>query len=450
MFHYPTTNRTNELILLRVQYDTEKMPVCLPHVRDYVMKRDGCWFLSWQRKKDEEHEFHLKQKKMTIYDSYICRKAHNQKKNDNHIFCSFVENYHPTPSDFGGPIMFPLKNGHYTLIGILSNNTDNMLIFFRVIDYLKWIESIINYVDRSGPIIDFRKSPYFQKYWDHIMHVKGKWPWVVSVQINRVNICGGLLISEQFVLTGAHCLMNLVTKYEVDITSMTVVMDGIKSKFSQNKTYGIVDMYVHENFDIETFDNDIAILRLTKKSSNMPICLPKAYENHQFSKKCWIASWVADEKKGWILKDRYVKIVSNFICDQFGKNQQNKLCVLGGSWWKASKMVDPTGPIFCGNKYGRFSAIGTMTKNHRMITIFTSIHRYIGWIDDTIKFMRNKQSEIPNHRSSYFYEFWEHHELRKYGILHGNKIVMDDNEFNNETDFNFSEYSTRQNETTIS
>ena len=82
------------------------------------------------------------------------------------------------------------------------------------------------------------------------------YPWMVYVQSGNY-LCGGTLISEDTVLTAAHCVDGVsassifVTVGEYDLTIDT---DGEERDITQ--------VYVHNDYDDSTFQNDIALLRL--------------------------------------------------------------------------------------------------------------------------------------------------------------------------------------------
>ena len=82
------------------------------------------------------------------------------------------------------------------------------------------------------------------------------YPWMVYVQAGDY-LCGGTLINEDTVLTAAHCVDGVsassifVTVGEYDLTIDT---DGEERDITQ--------VYVHNDYDDSTFQNDIALLRL--------------------------------------------------------------------------------------------------------------------------------------------------------------------------------------------
>ncbi|XP_068126493.1 transmembrane protease serine 2 isoform X2 [Hyperolius riggenbachi] len=118
----------------------------------------------------------------------------------------------------------------------------------------------------------------------------GDWPWQVSLQIGRTHVCGGSIITPNWIVTAAHCVEgNNAYAFQWNVAAGSINKAGTSS-------YLVERIISHPNYDKETKDNDIALMKL--KSSIIftadtikPVCLPNAGMPWSDTQSCWISGW---------------------------------------------------------------------------------------------------------------------------------------------------------------
>ncbi|KAI2656420.1 Chymotrypsin-like protease CTRL-1 [Labeo rohita] len=219
------------------------------------------------------------------------------------------------------------------------------------------------------------------------------WPWQVSIQTSRgQQFCGGTLISNNWVLTAAHCLVQPGYHYVVlgqnDLAS--------NDEFVQVKK--VAKVITHPDFNKPVdFNNDIALLKLSspvKMTAYVsPICLPSSFTSIRPGTLCVITGWgeTENEANPRFLHEATVPIVSQAQCKQiWGRTLITDAMICAGASGASSCQGDSGGPLMCESS-GVWYQVGIVSWGHKSCSIdrpvsYTRVSYFRKWITETIRF----------------------------------------------------------------
>ncbi|KAJ7313860.1 hypothetical protein JRQ81_005618 [Phrynocephalus forsythii] len=228
----------------------------------------------------------------------------------------------------------------------------------------------------------------------------GAWPWQVSVRWKQQHFCGGSLVSEQWVLSAAHCFKE---NHLRDIT-VTLGQHQLGNLTFNVQTMPVTQVIRNIEFGGTRTRGDIALLRLQRPLKYtpyiLPVCLPYSSTEFPDGMDCWVTGW-GNIRYGVplpspkILQEVKVSLISAARCNEMfsvpqpGSNGSrpildSMICAGYEEGGKDACQGDSGGPLMCAqNDVWFLVGIVSWGKDCGLPYrpgVYTKVSTYVGWL----------------------------------------------------------------------
>ncbi|KAE8613612.1 hypothetical protein XENTR_v10007785 [Xenopus tropicalis] len=233
------------------------------------------------------------------------------------------------------------------------------------------------------------------------------WPWQVRILFLKAFHCGGAIISPQWVLTAAHCIRASEPSY-------WVIVAGDHDRMlneSMEQIRNIKAIRIHEDYNSENYDNDIALLYLEEplefNDFLRPVCLPEPEEALTPTSLCVVTGWGNTAEGGQPalrLQQLHLPILDSKICNESyypGQMTNHMLCAgFPSSKAKDACQGDSGGPLVCGNTKEQYFIYGLVSWGEGCGQVYkpgvyTKVRLFLTWIQKAQQDLQ-QESGPPN------------------------------------------------------
>ncbi|NXK99513.1 OVCH2 protein, partial [Mesembrinibis cayennensis] len=290
---------------------------------------------------------------------------------------------------------------------------------------------------------------------------RGSHPWQVSLKRRQKHFCGGTIVSAQWVVTAAHCILDRNLLQYLDVTAGE---HDLRIRENGEQTLPVKYVIKHPNFDPRRPMNyDIALLKLDGafnfSSSVLPACLPDPGEKFEAGYICTACGWGRLNENGvlpQVLYEVNLPILNSRECSRalstLKKPIQGDTIMCAGfpDGGKDACQGDSGGPLLCRRKHGAWTLAGVISwgmgcargwisnekkkhYNRGSPGIFTDLSAVLSWIQENMSaaFCSIQDGKLPDSEGELHFpgspkQFYQNQQLCVWTLLvpEGNYILL--------------------------
>ncbi|XP_068612514.1 coagulation factor VII [Brachionichthys hirsutus] len=224
---------------------------------------------------------------------------------------------------------------------------------------------------------------------------KGHCPWQALITENHAYICGAIVLSDQWVLTAAHC----VWAKPDSVFHVTVGEHDRQTVERTEQERRVIKVIVHLGYNKTSHDKDLAMLKLHRPVKLgqyvVPICLPA--KNSSFSRT--MATIRHSTVSGWGRLSRYgppARYLQKLVLPRVPQQEcrlhtrlnitRNMLCAGLRNGGQDACEGDSGGPLATRYKKTWFLtgvvSWGKGCANENLYGVYTRVSNFLSWIED--------------------------------------------------------------------
>nr|XP_058892190.1 serine protease 53 isoform X1 [Kogia breviceps] len=298
---YKHYRQGSDLALLRLAHPMAHTPLCLPQPAHRFPFGTHCWAAGWDQDNDVPRA--LRNIRLRLISRPTCNCLYNRLHQrllaspaQPGMLCGGPQPgvQGPCQGDSGGPVLCREPDGRWVQAGIISFATDcaqeeTPVLLTDMAAHSSWLQAQAQGAaflaqDPETPEISDedscsacgslrREGPQAE--------ASSPWPWDARLKHQGKLACGGALVSEEVVLTAAHCFIGRQAPEEWTV--------GLGARPEE---WGLKEVILHGMYTHPEGGYDVALLLLaqpvTLGSSLRPLCLPYADHRLPDGEHAWV------------------------------------------------------------------------------------------------------------------------------------------------------------------